>query len=52
MRRRGGDNSRHQSSHIGWTVVGLKAVAHRYSERMERELEREGARAAHEGWVR
>ena len=52
MRRRGGDNGRHQSSHIGWTVVGLKAVAHRYSERMERELEREGARAAHEGWVR
>jgi len=52
MRRRGVGNGDHHPSKIGWTVVGLNAVAHRYSERMERELEREGARAAHEGWVR
>ena len=51
MRRRGLGN-RHRSRQIGWTVVGLKAVARRYGERMEQELEREGARAAHGGWVR
>ena len=36
----------------GWTLVALKAIARRYSDRMELELEREAARAEHEGWVR
>lgn len=52
IRRRGRGNRRHRSPQIGWTLVRLNAVARRYSERMERELEREDARAAHEGWVR
>ncbi len=50
MQRRG-LRKRHPHT-IGWTVVGLKAVARRYSERMELELEREDNRAGHEGWVR
>ncbi len=52
IQRRGLSKRRPHTSQIGWTVVGLKAVARRYSERMERELEREDNRAGHEGWVR
>ena len=52
MRRRALGSRSHHTSRVGWTVIGLKAVARRYSDRMERELEREDVRAAHEGWVR
>lgn len=52
VRRRGlGEHLQH-ARHMGWTVVRLNTIARRYSERMERELEREDARAEREGWVR
>jgi hypothetical protein len=39
-------------SRAGGTVVRLQAVARRYAERIERELESEDARAGREGWIR
>lgn len=50
--RRGLADRLQHTRHMGWTVVRLKAIARRYSKRMERELEREVVRAEHEGWVR
>jgi hypothetical protein len=50
--RRGLSRPLHRTNKIGWTVAGLQAVARRYGERMERELERADDRAEHEGWVR
>ncbi len=42
----------HRRRPIAATVLHLRAVAQRYRDRMERELERESCRAEQEGWLR